>query len=135
MIEYTKKVETINAEKYSTTLRRLRDAIKEKGRGKLAKKLLLLHNNAPVHTAWLSKAAVLECGFEEINHPPYIPDLAPSDYLLFPNLKKDLQRKRFADNNELKSIIRPRRKLFFQIEKLISRSNKCIDIMGDYIEK
>ncbi|CAH2103595.1 unnamed protein product [Euphydryas editha] len=80
LIEYTKKGETINAEKYSTTLRHLREAIKEKSKGKLAKKVLLLYDNAPVHTVRLSKAAVREYGFEEINHPPYSPDLAPSDY-------------------------------------------------------
>lgn len=141
LIEYTKKGETINAEKYSTTLRRLRVAIKEKRRGMLAKKVLLLHDNAPVHTARLSKAAVRECGFEEINHPPYSPDLAPSDYFLFPNLKKDLRGKRFTDDNELKSAInehfsgQEENYFFKEIEKLISRSNKCIDIMGDYIEK
>jgi hypothetical protein len=26
------------------------------------------------------KAAVKECGFKEIEHTPYSPDLAPSDY-------------------------------------------------------
>jgi histone-lysine N-methyltransferase SETMAR len=47
-----------------------------------------LHDNAPVHRSQLGQAAVLECGFEEMLHPPYSPDLAPSDYHLFPNLKK-----------------------------------------------
>jgi hypothetical protein len=36
-----------------------------------------------------NQAAVLEYGFEEMLHPPYSPDLAPSDYHLFPNLKKN----------------------------------------------
>ncbi|CAH2089655.1 unnamed protein product [Euphydryas editha] len=50
--------ETINAEKYSTTLRRLREAIKERRRRKLAKNVLLLHDNASVHISRLFKAAV-----------------------------------------------------------------------------
>ena len=28
-----------------------------------------------------------DCEFELINHPPYSPDLAPSNYFLFPNMK------------------------------------------------
>jgi hypothetical protein len=30
----------------------------------------------------VAKAAVKECGFQEINHPTYSPDLASSDYNL-----------------------------------------------------
>ena len=33
-----------------------------------------------------SMAAVCDCGFELIDHLPYSPDLAPSDYFLFPNI-------------------------------------------------
>ena len=33
-------------------------------------------------------AAVHDCGFELVEHPPYSPDLAPSDYFLFFNMKK-----------------------------------------------
>ena len=32
-------------------------------------------------------AAVHDCGFELVDHPPYSPDLAPSDYFLFPTWK------------------------------------------------
>lgn len=103
--------------------------------------VLLLHDNAPVHKARIAKAAVRECGFEEINHPPYSPDLAPSDYFLFPNLKKDLRGKHFSDDEELKAAINEHfsgqeEKYFLEgIEKLLSRTNKCIEMLGDYIEK
>lgn len=141
LIEYTKKGETINATSYATTLRNLREAIKEKRRGKLTSGVLLLHDNAPVHTARIAKAAVQECGFVEINHPPYSPDLAPSDYYLFPNLKKELRGKHFSDDDELKAAINAHfeeksEEYFFQgLEKLINRCNKCIEVVGDYIEK
>jgi hypothetical protein len=32
-------------------------------------------------------------GFQCLDHPPYSPDLAPSDYHLFPGLKKQLKGK------------------------------------------
>ena len=34
--------------------------------------------------------AVERNGYELIPHPAYSPDLAPSDFFLFPNLKKDI---------------------------------------------
>ena len=34
-------------------------------------------------------AVVRDCG-ELVDHPPYFPDLPPSDYFLFPNMKKKL---------------------------------------------
>lgn len=141
LIEYKNKGVSITAASYAITLRNLKEAIKEKRRGKLTAGVLLLHDNAPVHTARVAKAAARACGFEEINHPPYSPDLAPSDYYLFPNLKKDLRGKRFFDDEEVKAAINAHfeeksAEYFLEgLEKLISRSNKCIEVLGDYIEK
>ena len=35
-----------------------------------------------------------------LNHPPYSPDLDPSNYYLFRNLKADLRGTRFRDDDE-----------------------------------
>jgi histone-lysine N-methyltransferase SETMAR len=43
--------------------------------------------------------------FELLPHAPYSPDLAPSDYFLFPNLKKWLGGKRLANNEEVPSAV------------------------------
>ncbi|GBP75360.1 Putative uncharacterized protein FLJ37770 [Eumeta japonica] len=43
----------------------------------------VLQDNASVHTARVSRQALKDTGFSEIDHPPYSPDLAPSDYFLF----------------------------------------------------
>ena len=43
-----------------------------------------------VHTCKIAMNAVERNGYELIPHPAYSPDLAPSDYFLFPNLKKDV---------------------------------------------
>lgn len=42
-----------------------------------------------------------ELGFELLSHPPYSPDLAPSDYLLFADLTTMLQCKRFTSIAEI----------------------------------
>ncbi|GBP69330.1 Mariner Mos1 transposase [Eumeta japonica] len=64
-----------------------REAVVQKRRGKLSRGVLFLQDNASVHTARVSRQALKDTDFSEIDHPPYSPDLAPSDYFLFSNLK------------------------------------------------
>ena len=65
--EHKNKGKTINARRsYDSTLRNLREELKEKRRDKLAAGVLLLYDNAPVHTVRVSKAAVRDCGCEEL---------------------------------------------------------------------
>ena len=73
---------------YANLLDQLRPAIREKRRGKLSKGVLLQQNNARVHTCKVAMDAVERIGYELIRHPAYLPDLAPSDFFLFPNLNK-----------------------------------------------
>jgi histone-lysine N-methyltransferase SETMAR len=46
-------------------------------------------------------AKIEELKFELVDHPPYSPDLAPSDFFLFPNLNKWLSGQRFFSNEEV----------------------------------
>ena len=69
---------------------------------KLSAGVLLLHGNAPAHNSRTSWAAIRKRGFVELNHPPYSPDLAPSDYFIFRNLKKFLLVRRFPDDIAVK---------------------------------
>lgn len=41
-----------------------------------------------VHKSKISKAAIAEYRFVEIDHPPYSPNLLPCDNFLFPSIKK-----------------------------------------------
>ncbi|EFN80260.1 Histone-lysine N-methyltransferase SETMAR, partial [Harpegnathos saltator] len=43
--------------------------------------------------------------YELLEHPAYSPDLAPSDYYLFPNLKKFLAGKRFI--HQMTKLLQP----------------------------
>jgi histone-lysine N-methyltransferase SETMAR len=87
LIDYLPRGVTVIGEYYSNLLRRLRDAIKEKRRGKLRKDVILLHDNARPHSCSLSVATAAELNFELVPHSVYSPDMAPSDYHLFKNLK------------------------------------------------
>ena len=45
--------------------------------------------------------AVEQNVYELIPHPAYSPDLAPSDFFLFPNLKKDIRGLHFRSDEEV----------------------------------
>jgi hypothetical protein len=51
------------------------------------------------------KAAIQSCCSQELNHPPYGPDLAPCDYFLFSKLKSDLCGKKFTSDEEVISAV------------------------------
>jgi len=86
LIDYLPKGQTINAEYYPSLLVQLKDIVKEKRR-KVTKRVLFLHN-APAHRAIATQKKLTYLGFQCLDRPPYSPDLAPSDYHLFPGLKK-----------------------------------------------
>ena len=76
-----------------------------------------------------------------LDHPPYGPDLAPSDFHLFLHLKKHLAGKKFDDDGEMQeeamTWFKGQAADFYDsgIQKLVPRLNKCLDNAGDYIEK
>ena len=72
-------------------LYQLRTAIREKRGSKLSKGVLLQQDNARVNTCKVAMDAVERNRYELIPHPAYLPDLAPSDFFLFPNLKKNIR--------------------------------------------
>ena len=89
--DYLPKGQTINSEYYSFLLVQLKDILKEKRCGKITKGVLFSHNNAPAHWALATQKKLAYLGFQCLDHPPYSPDLAPSNYHLFPGLKKKKQ--------------------------------------------
>ena len=50
---------------------------------------LILHDNDCLHIADLVTKKLRDCGWwEALPHVPYIPDMSPPDFDLFPNLKE-----------------------------------------------
>ena len=100
-IDYLEKGRTITGSYYSALWDRLVDAIRKK-RPHLKKKIILFHDdNAPSHTPNIAQAKKHELGSESLPRPAYSPDQAPSDYYLFPNLKRWLCGRRFKTNEEV----------------------------------
>jgi len=88
LIDYLPKGQIINTEYYSSLMVQLKDILKEKRCRKVTKGILFLHDNASAHRALATQKKLPYLGFHSLDHPPYSPDLAPSDYHLFPGLKK-----------------------------------------------
>ena len=95
LIDYLPKDQTINVEYYSSLLVQLKEILKEKRRGKVTKGVLFLHDNAPAHRALATQKKL---AYLYLDHPPYSPDLAPSDSHLFPGLKKQFKGRHFSSD-------------------------------------
>lgn len=100
-IDYLEKGKSINSEYYMTLLIKLKEEISVKRPGMAKKKILFHQDNAPSHRSIATMAKLSELRFELLPHPPYSPDLAPSDYFLFSNLKKHLQGKSYGSNDKV----------------------------------
>lgn len=141
LVDFQEHGRTVTAASYCSLLDRLKTAIRNKRPRLLTRGVLLLHDNARPHTARLTLEAVDNLGIEVLPHPPYSPDLAPSDYHLFGPLKKMLGGQKFASDFEAQDAVRDwlrqQPASFFEtgIEKLVSRWDKCLNVLGGYVEK
>jgi len=60
-----------------------------------------LHDSAPAYRALVTQKKLAYMGFQCLDHQPYSSDLTPSDYHLFPGLKKQLKGRHFSSNVEV----------------------------------
>jgi hypothetical protein len=65
----------------------------------------LLHDNALPHSAAAAFEAIRQLKFELLTHPPYILDLAPSNYHMLGPLKEALRGRRFTSDDEVKDTV------------------------------
>lgn len=132
---------TVTGSYHASLLRdHLHPALKRERRGRITAGVLLQQDNAPAHTSQVGMAAVAELGYTLVPHPPYSPDLAPSDFFLFGTLKEELRGRRFETRSALGSAIYqclqrwPQQRFFHSIHSLPDRWRKCVEARGDYFE-
>jgi hypothetical protein len=119
----------------------LHPAIKSKRRGRLSTGVLLEHDNARPHIARSTVTTIQDLAFECLPHPPYFPDLAPSDFQVFGPLKQAMGGKPFRSEKEVQEVVHEwlhfQQKNFFYrgFRALPKRWNTCIARTGDYVEK
>lgn len=137
LLDFLPNGRTINSDYYSGLIENCR----KRRRKSRNTPLWLLVDNAPIHASELSNFTTIDSGFSLLQHPPYSPDLAPSDFHLFKHLKKALRGKHFQTPDELKLYVE---QWFIALEPdffsrgfddLVTRWQKAVAVEGSYIEK
>jgi hypothetical protein len=79
-------------------------------------------------------------GMKKAPHPPYSPGLAPTDSLLFGDVKRQLGGRSFNSAADLLAAVHhildgyDRSTLISVFEEWMRRFRQCVDTEGDYIE-
>jgi len=108
--------------------------------GSSPKEVLFLQDNAPAHRTLATQKKMAYLGFQCLDHPPYSPDLAPSDYHLFPGLKKQLKGCHFSSDAEVIAAAeiwldgQPSQFFLRVLQKLEQQAKKSIQLRGEYVE-
>lgn len=111
-----------------------------KATGELRKEIVLLHDNAPAHSSDLIQSLLRDFAWDVFPHPPYSPNLAASDFQLFPHLHRWLDGQRFSNNQKVINAVNEHfAKLngaYYKtgIENVL-RYDKYFNVFGDYVEK
>ena len=102
LVKFWRKGETINSKVCTETLRKLRAKIRRVRSNLDMSNVLLLHDRVRSHTRIRTMEAITSVEWTVIPHPPYSPDLEPSDYHLFGPMKQGLRGNRYGSANEVK---------------------------------
>jgi len=107
---------------------------------KATKGVLFLHDNALANWAFATQKKLPYMGFECLDHPPYSPDLVPSDHHLFPGLKKQLKVRHFSSDVEVIAAAEAwldgqLSEFFFSgLQKLEQWTKQCSGLREEYVE-
>ena len=122
-------------------LERLRKKVRRKRSELFANNSWILHHdNAPAHTALSVREFLATKQITVLEHPVYSPDLAPSDFFLFPKIKEILKGRHFDDIDDISSNTTAALKAIPQnqfqncFEEWTRRWHRCIVSQGEYFE-
>lgn len=99
--EFLPQNTTVTAEVYCEQLERVKYALARKFPN--LTRVKFLHDNARPHVARITVQKLSEFGWEILPHPPYSPDLAPTDFHLFLSLQNNMRGKILHTSDEVKS--------------------------------
>ena len=133
--------ETIKSGAYIKTLQKLKQRYQWVRPNRNPGDMLIQHNNARPHTSLWTQEAITKSGWTVLPHPPYTPDLAPSDFHLFGPLKDALHGTRFEDDENVIQAVRTwlcEQETSWYREgmcALVLHWRKAVYVDGDYLEK
>jgi histone-lysine N-methyltransferase SETMAR len=126
----------VNSASYCEVLLKLRDAIRGKRPSQLARGVLLHHGNARPHRTRATQKRIHELQRELLEHPPYSPDVAPSDFHLFGHPNTTSVANVSLMTKRLKWRCGSAKDFYAAgFDALVKRWGKSINIGGGYVEK
>jgi hypothetical protein len=87
----------VNQHCYLEIFARLCEAVRQRRPEPWPDAWILHHDNALAHDALAVWEFLAKKSIMKLDHPPYLPDLAPCDFWLFPKLMTALMGHRFSD--------------------------------------
>ena len=63
--------------------------------------VFLLNDNALAHISGVAMSSAADRGYKSLPHPPYLLDLTPSDFCLFPLLKEHLRGTQSSSDSDV----------------------------------
>jgi histone-lysine N-methyltransferase SETMAR len=100
LIDMLSRGQAINWDVYVEALKKLNTRFWRVLPHKDVTKVLLHHDNARPRTSLHTREAITKLQWTVLPHPPYSPDLAPSDYHLFCPLNDAVRGKKFDDDDD-----------------------------------
>ena len=132
--------QTLKSDLYCQQWDRLKEAIAQKRPALANRRGIVFHqDNARPHTSIMTRQKLRELGWEVLMHPPYSPDLAPSDYHLFLSMANEFAGENFASRevceSRLSQFFANRGEGFYErgIMKLPSKWQQVVDQNGAYL--
>ena len=104
------------------------------------KGFILIQDNARPHTSQVTRQKLTQLNIEVLPHPPYSPDLSPTDYHFFRALDAFLRQQVFTNADQVENAFRrfvdSRDPVCFRdgIDLLPSRWQACVDANGAYFD-
>ena len=142
MVDYLEEGCTINGAYCAEELRQLHQEIWRKEEESLLRvfwSYKIIHQPIPLKLLWLLRLNAASRSL--LNHPLHSPDLALSDFSLFPIVKANLRDRNFGSNegkiNAVDEYLGDQVEGFYfeGMSKLEQHWRKCIETKGDYIDK
>ena len=130
----------ITSEIYCSQLEKMKHAIREKRRRTHLRDFFFIQDNARPHTAVQTTNKLAELEINVLQHPPYSPDLSPSDFYLFSPMKSSIRGRNYENATDIMVDInewcRKKDRSFFTkaFTILPERWQKCILANGDYFQ-
>ena len=138
--EFVPLGQTVNAAFYIEVWKRLWVNVRRKRPDQWRNNTWLLHHdNVPAHAALLIRQFLTDNNMTVVPHPPYSPDLAPSDFFLFPKPKMKFKERIFLTEEiqaESQAVLHMLQENDFQecFKNWQRRWDHCQASDGDYFE-